>query len=593
MQVPIIKPVISATTWQRKDFWLSVSFLSMLSVVCNVTMAFQTIPSRYIAPQSIPFRRDCQFRRGQVIEGEKVRGHFRNSFVKTRHGRNSLRQGRNCFTALDMVFTTPASVIEQVSTKVLLDDLIDESVRTSARNPIMMQFDPSSGWIWRRWEGTVFNETWQACVRNMIVALVVSFVFKYNRRSFLSNLQGFNILWGQLLSVTTFTLTFFLNQSYSLWRTCYNYSRRLQGRLNDVNLFLTVHAARSNPKKNEDGEYEFSTYTEPARQVLELMARYTRVFNILTYASFTGSHRPLLTPQGMRRLVERGVITESERKILSDTQLPVTQRHSTILLWMVRLFVDARKAGHVGGDSGFEQHFLDKCHVIRSVYGAIGDELQGRMPLAYAHIVQVLVDVILWMYPFMALSTGMTPFLSVTGTGLLTIFYQGLFDLAKQFLDPYDNENYGKGDDPLCIDTLISETNAGSIRWMNGLAAQPLAYQNLVEGNILDHQLPLRGWSVEESDQREEKARLEKLQEEAEAAQKKAEEESNKPKTAEKIKVIPSQMPEMLAVPEIADDELVVMNGDLGDEDDYCDPGAELSMAEALEKIEACSEKVP
>jgi hypothetical protein len=46
-----------------------------------------------------------------------------------------------------MVLTTPESIIEQASTQNLLDDLIDESVRTSARRPIMMQFDPSSGWV--------------------------------------------------------------------------------------------------------------------------------------------------------------------------------------------------------------------------------------------------------------------------------------------------------------------------------------------------------------------------------------------------------------------------------------------------------------
>lgn len=66
-------------------------------------------------------------------------------------------------TALHMVLTTPQSIIEQASTVNLLDDLIDESVRTSARRPIMMQFDPSSGWIWRRWKGTVFAETWMSC----------------------------------------------------------------------------------------------------------------------------------------------------------------------------------------------------------------------------------------------------------------------------------------------------------------------------------------------------------------------------------------------------------------------------------------------
>lgn len=66
-------------------------------------------------------------------------------------------------TALYMVLTTPESIIEQASTVNLLDDLINESVRTSARRPIMMQFDPSSGWIWRRWKGTVFAETWTSC----------------------------------------------------------------------------------------------------------------------------------------------------------------------------------------------------------------------------------------------------------------------------------------------------------------------------------------------------------------------------------------------------------------------------------------------
>ena len=50
-------------------------------------------------------------------------------------------------TAIPMVLTTPEAVIERASTVNLLDDLIDESVRTSARRPIMMQFDPSAGMV--------------------------------------------------------------------------------------------------------------------------------------------------------------------------------------------------------------------------------------------------------------------------------------------------------------------------------------------------------------------------------------------------------------------------------------------------------------
>ena len=161
---------------------------------------------------------------------------------------------------------------------------------------------------------------------------------------------------------------------------------------------------------------------------------------------------------------------------------------------------------------------MEKCHVIRAQYGAIGDELQGRMPLAYAHIVQVLLDVVLWMYPFMALSSGMAWWFSILGTGLLTMFYQGLFDLAKQFLDPYDNENYGKGDDPLVIDTLIAETNAGSVRWMNSFQQQPWNKQRLIDGELYDSILPLRGYSL--TDLAEKEAQEEKERQEKELAMK-------------------------------------------------------------------------
>eukprot|EP00536_Pseudo-nitzschia_multiseries_P006380 jgi/Psemu1/324327/estExt_fgenesh1_pg.C_1340022 len=434
-----------------------------------------------------------------------------------------------------MVLTTPESIIEQASTVNLLDDLINESVRTSARRPIMMQFDPSSGWIWRRWKGTVFAETWISCVRNMLFAVAVYLFHKSHPHIFQTHLSGFNTLWGQLLSVTTFTLTFFVNQSYALWRKCMELSRRLQGRLHDVNMNLASHARRVIPSNPN----EKSTYTASSRQILELMSRYTRLFNLLTYASFTRSHRPILTPRGLRRLVERGLMTPQEREVLVDAVIPATQRHSVVLMWMIRLFVEGRESGHIQGGHGFESETMHKFHIIRSQYGAIGDELQGRMPLAYAHIVQVLVDLILWMFPFMAFTTGMSPLLVIFGTGLLTISYQGLFDLAKQFLDPYDNENYGRGDDPLCVDTLIAETNAGSIRWLYGFEELPYSPQRLKDGELYEYLLPVRGYSVEELDQmekeqikREKQLEEQRKREEEEAA---AAEEERLRKEAEEI----------------------------------------------------------
>jgi hypothetical protein len=87
---------------------------------------------------------------------------------------------------------------------------------------------------------------------------------------------------------------------------------------------------------------------------------------------------------------------------------------------------------------------------------------------AYAHIVQVAVDVLLlWIYPIAAFVSGVNPILSILGTGWKTLFYKGLLNLSKQLLDPYDNERYGKGEDPLCVDTLVAETNSGSSQYIH------------------------------------------------------------------------------------------------------------------------------
>jgi hypothetical protein len=139
----------------------------------------------------------------------------------------------------------------------------------------------------------------------------------------------------------------------------------MQGRLHDISLTLAVHATRKAPSSPN----EPSTYTAASRQQLELVGRYVRLFNILTYASFTRSHRPILTPRGMRRLVERGLLTAAEREVLVDAELPATQRHNAVLLWITRAFVEGWEAGHFQGNAGFESEFMEKVHVLRASYG--------------------------------------------------------------------------------------------------------------------------------------------------------------------------------------------------------------------------------
>jgi len=299
------------------------------------------------------------------------------------------------FNNIQMVLTTPETIIEEAFSKnqSLLDDLFDECVLFAARRPIIMQFNPSA--LWNQWRGTVFSETWTFVVQNILFATIVTYLLhhypipaalKYNNNN--SNLlEGLDEIWGQLLSVTTFTLTFFLNESYTLWYKCLGLSRKLQGRLNDLSFMLAAHAARTTDDSNTS-----SHYTPPARQILELIARYIRILNLFTYASFTLSHRPILTPRGMRRLVERHLLTPKEKDILvnSNKLLPPTQKHNMILLWITRVILEAREAGHIVGGAGFEEQFLEKIDSIRAHYGAIGGELQARMPFGTFHLFKTI-----------------------------------------------------------------------------------------------------------------------------------------------------------------------------------------------------------
>ena len=263
-----------------------------------------------------------------------------------------------------MVFDVPVAALEseqsKISTQTLIDKILDECLRYSARRPIMNQFDPASKSIWRHWRGTVVAETWKSAARHALWAVGVYVVFqKYPKCA--QFFAGFDRIWSEvLLAVVTFTLTFFVNEAYSCWRNCLSICYNLQGRMNDFSMALAGCAKRVEPADTSDPNSVEATskFTPAARKILIIISRYIRLFNILSYASFTRSHRPLLTPQGMRRMVARGLLTEKEHSILINSRVTATARHNEVLMWMFRTVMDARKAGHFDGGFGFEQNVL-------------------------------------------------------------------------------------------------------------------------------------------------------------------------------------------------------------------------------------------
>ena len=83
------------------------------------------------------------------------------------------------------------------------------------------------------------------------------------------------------------------------------------------------------------------------------------------------------------------------------------------------------------------QVYLEKACELRGACMGIPDELAARMPLAYVHFTHCLVDMLLFLTPY-ALYPRLGLF-SVPMTGVIALFYRGLVELSKSFLDPFGN----------------------------------------------------------------------------------------------------------------------------------------------------------
>ena len=67
------------------------------------------------------------------------------------------------------------------------------------------------------------------------------------------------------------------------------------------------------------------------------------------------------------------------------------------------------------GGFGFEQNILLRVEEIRAEANYMECILRARMPFSYAHIVQVLVDLVTWLYPVMAVSSGLSFQIGILG----------------------------------------------------------------------------------------------------------------------------------------------------------------------------------
>ena len=177
-----------------------------------------------------------------------------------------------------------------------------------------------------------------------------------------------------------------------------------------------------------------------SEQLLDDIGQYSRLYHILLWASIANRFAILKTPAGLDRMESRGLMTLSQLQTLKSLEIPNDQLHAAPLQWMMIRVNQAMDQGIVASDTATKGQFLQSTMKMTNSFASIQDKLAGRMPLAYAHLVQILVDTFVLTAP-LALYADLGDY-SVFAVGIITLSFTGFLNLSKIFLDPLNNEGF-------------------------------------------------------------------------------------------------------------------------------------------------------
>lgn len=148
----------------------------------------------------------------------------------------------------------------------------------------------------------------------------------------------------------------------------------------------------------------------------------------------------LLSPYGLKALERANQLSKEEKEGLMGSCLPPSQYAYILLVWVGIHVMEGLKNGTLRGRAGLEENLYRQLATLRACMFDIDDFRAGRMPLAYVQLVQVLVDSLVVISPIALYpSVGI---LSVPLVGLLALFFRGLLNLSKSFLDPFGVEGF-------------------------------------------------------------------------------------------------------------------------------------------------------
>jgi len=443
---------------------------------CTIQVDDKTIPAPYgtltsgsvIGEQAILFNTT---RTATVIANKKDNDNNDNNNNEVK-----LYRIRIAGTILQQILTEEEST-KTVATPEELDRINDalqhvSGIKSLYGGTIIRPYENDRWWLWTKcWSGTVLKSNFKLVLVMMLYSLLVGKLCK-SLPSLSPLLSSLNQIWSYQMSLTTFIVTFFLNQAFSFWREIYNLARVIQGQLSNFNLLLATNAKRDSTS---------GSYTREATAVLDDVSAFSRLFHCFMWAFHAKRFAILLTKGGLQTMACIGLLTSQQFEVLSTLEeqqpntVPQSSKFVPLLEWMVIRAQKGCDEKHIRDPYGVTSKSLqEQVMALRGSALAISGKLKGRMPLAYTHMVQMLVDSFLLLSPW-ALYPKLGLGCTIACVGMLTFFYGGLLDLSKVFLDPCDNDELWalKGAVYMDLSVLIREGNAGSTIWKNSASILP------------------------------------------------------------------------------------------------------------------------
>lgn len=202
---------------------------------------------------------------------------------------------------------------------------------------ILPQWDGRPEWLWRQWRGTILEATWSRMLTVMLGAagLLLTawgtaepstrwpiWAAPDESHPLVRWLKLVHQMWSIMLTITTFVTTFMIGHAYAFWSRGYAHARKVQGRLGDLGLLLSTHAAREKGVEREGECFAPGDYTPAAKKLIALMTRRMALLHVLFWAGvvrqapgsdrFGVSFNMLLSDQCLAHLAKRGALTRAE-----------------------------------------------------------------------------------------------------------------------------------------------------------------------------------------------------------------------------------------------------------------------------------------